>query len=91
MTVEDDWQHRGLGKRLAARLGKLAESRGYDRFTATMLPDNRAALGLIRTLSPDANCALRGRGIRGVDPVAAARVDRGALTPGRCAGRSFNR
>ena len=59
MTVEDDWQHRGLGKRLAARLGKLAESRGYDRFTATMLPDNRAALGLIRTLSGTELCASR--------------------------------
>lgn len=54
VTVEDAWQHRGLGKRLAARLAVLAGDRDYERFVATMLPDNRAALGLIRKLSPDA-------------------------------------
>ncbi len=54
MTVEDAWQHRGLGKRLAVRLASLATERGYDTFVATMLPDNRAALGLVRTLVPEA-------------------------------------
>jgi GNAT superfamily N-acetyltransferase len=54
MTVEDAWQHRGVGKRLAKRLANLATDRGYDTFVATMLPDNRAALGLVRKLVPDA-------------------------------------
>jgi GNAT superfamily N-acetyltransferase len=54
MTVEDAWQHRGLGKCLAVRLAALATDRGYDTFVATMLPDNRAALGLVRKLVPDA-------------------------------------
>ncbi len=54
MTVEDAWQRRGLGKRLAVRLASLASDRGYDTFVATMLPDNRAALGLVRRLVPDA-------------------------------------
>ena len=54
LTVEDAWQHRGLGKRLAVRLAGLATERGYDTFVATMLPDNRAALGLVRKLVPDA-------------------------------------
>ena len=54
ITVEDAWQHHGLGKRLAARLAKVAEPRGYDAFVATMLPDNRAALGLVHKLVPDA-------------------------------------
>jgi GNAT superfamily N-acetyltransferase len=54
MTVEDSWQHRGLGKCLAVRLAALAADRGYDTFVATMLPDNRAALGLVRKLVPDA-------------------------------------
>jgi GNAT superfamily N-acetyltransferase len=54
LTVEDAWQHRGLGQALARRLGKLAWDRGYERFVATMLPDNRAALGLVRKLSPGA-------------------------------------
>jgi GNAT superfamily N-acetyltransferase len=54
LTVEDAWQHHGVGKRLAVRLAKLARDRGYERFLATMLPDNRAALGLIHKVSPDA-------------------------------------
>jgi GNAT superfamily N-acetyltransferase len=54
LTVEDAWQHRGVGKRLALRLAMLATARGYDTFVATMLPDNRAALGLVRRLVPDA-------------------------------------
>ena len=55
LTVEDAWQHHGLGKRLARRLGELAKARGYDTFVATMLPDNRAALNLMRKLVPDAH------------------------------------
>ncbi len=54
LTVADAWQHHGLGQRLAARLARLARSRGYDAFTATVLPDNRAALGLLHKLSPNA-------------------------------------
>lgn len=54
LTVEDAWQHRGLGEALVLRLAKLAACRGYERFVATMLPDNRAALGLVRKLSPTA-------------------------------------
>ena len=54
LTVADDWQHRGIGRRLGRRLGMLAASRGYEHFTATMLSDNRAALKLVRQLSPDA-------------------------------------
>jgi GNAT superfamily N-acetyltransferase len=54
VTVEDAWQHRGVGEGLAARLAHLAKERGYERFNATLLADNRAALGLIRKMSPDA-------------------------------------
>jgi RimJ/RimL family protein N-acetyltransferase len=60
ITVEDAWQHRGVGKRLAARLAKLAAEQGYDTFVATMLPDNRAALGLVRKLVPDATVRFAG-------------------------------
>ena len=60
VTVEDAWQHRGLGKRLTARLARCAAEQGYETFTATMLPDNRAALGLIRKLSPHAKVAFAG-------------------------------
>ncbi len=54
LTVEDAWQHRGVGQRLARRLAARAQSHGYEAFVATMLPDNHAALGLVRKLVPDA-------------------------------------
>ncbi|MGQ0824560.1 MAG: GNAT family N-acetyltransferase [Actinomycetota bacterium] len=54
VTVEDAWQHHGVGRRLARRLAAEAASHGYERFVATMLPGNRPALGLVRTLSPHA-------------------------------------
>jgi RimJ/RimL family protein N-acetyltransferase len=55
VTVEDAWQHRGVGRELAGRLAKLARHRGYQRFVATVLPDNRAALGLLHKLAPQAD------------------------------------
>jgi GNAT superfamily N-acetyltransferase len=54
VIVEDAWQRRGLGTRLTARLATLARERGYARFIATILGENRAALRLVRKLSPDA-------------------------------------
>ncbi|HWS47694.1 MAG TPA: GNAT family N-acetyltransferase [Acidimicrobiia bacterium] len=54
LTVEDAWQHRGVGRRLAVRLAKVAEARGFDTFVASVLPDNRAALGLVHKLAPHA-------------------------------------
>jgi GNAT superfamily N-acetyltransferase len=55
VTVEDAWQHRGVGKRLARRLAVQALDHGFERFIATMLADNREALGLLRRLSSDAS------------------------------------
>ena len=54
VTVEDAWQHRGLGKRLSRRLAVRAVEHGYDSFVATMQGENYAALGLLRKLSHDA-------------------------------------
>ena len=48
VTVEDGWQHRGVGKRLARRLALVARDHGFERFIATMLADNREAIGLLR-------------------------------------------
>jgi GNAT superfamily N-acetyltransferase len=53
-TVEDAWQHRGLGLLLGRRLARLARGRGCVAFVATVLPGNRAALDLLRKLAPDA-------------------------------------
>jgi ribosomal protein S18 acetylase RimI-like enzyme len=60
LTVEDAWQHHGLGERLSRRLATRAYARGYDSFVATVLPDNRAALGLMRKLSPHADVHFEG-------------------------------
>jgi RimJ/RimL family protein N-acetyltransferase len=50
IIVADEYQGRGLGKRLAHQLADAARDRGIRRFTASMLTDNAAALALMRTL-----------------------------------------
>jgi RimJ/RimL family protein N-acetyltransferase len=60
ITVEDAWQHRGIGLRLARRLCVVARDRGYDAFVARILPENRAALDLMRKLAPDAKVTFAG-------------------------------
>jgi GNAT superfamily N-acetyltransferase len=60
LTVEDAWQHRGIGRRLARELAALAIERGFDTFIARILPDNRAALGLVRKLAPETNVRFTG-------------------------------
>ncbi len=55
VTVEDAWQHQGIGRRLTARLARRAVDHGIESFTASVLADNRPALGLLRKLSPDAS------------------------------------
>jgi len=72
VTVEDAWQHRGIGKRLARRLSCVALDHGFDRFTATMLPDNRQAIGLLRRLSDDASVHFVDGNYSGVVPLSRA-------------------
>ena len=72
VTVEDSWQHHGLGKRLAKRLAAEAVSHGYERFVTTMLADNRPALGLVRKLSPDAQVWFADGGYAAAVPLARA-------------------
>ena len=50
IIVADDFQGRGLGKRMAHHLADTARDRGIHRFEASMLSDNRAALALMREL-----------------------------------------
>lgn len=54
VMVEDAWQRHGVGTELLRRLAANARDHGFDRFLATMLPDNRPAVRLLRSLSPDA-------------------------------------
>ena len=48
VTVVDDWQGRGLGTELLARLSERAREEGIGRFTAVVADDNAAASGLLR-------------------------------------------
>jgi GNAT superfamily N-acetyltransferase len=51
IVVGDPWQRLGLGRRLAVLLADAAREHGIERFSATMLSDNPAALALMRTLA----------------------------------------
>jgi RimJ/RimL family protein N-acetyltransferase len=48
LTIVDDWQGRGLGTELLARLSARARQEGIRRFTALVTVDNSAVLGLLR-------------------------------------------
>jgi GNAT superfamily N-acetyltransferase len=58
IAVEDAWQRRGLGRQLARRIGVLARERGCNALRFTILPDNRAALKLMRQIAPGAEVRL---------------------------------
>jgi RimJ/RimL family protein N-acetyltransferase len=53
VTVIDDWQGRGLGTELVARLSERARSEGIRRFTALIGADNPAMAGLLRNVRAD--------------------------------------
>jgi RimJ/RimL family protein N-acetyltransferase len=61
VTIADDWQGRGLGSELLARLSDRACQEGIRRFTAVVAADNAAANGLLR--NSGASLIHRGRGI----------------------------
>jgi RimJ/RimL family protein N-acetyltransferase len=52
VLVEDAWQGAGVGRQLLASLSDLAARRGVRTFTATVQPDNRPVLALLRRLLP---------------------------------------
>ncbi len=58
VTVEDAWQHRGLGTVLLRMLTKQALAHGFDAFFASMLADNRPALATLHRLAPGAHASL---------------------------------
>ena len=51
VTIVDDWQGRGLGAELLARLSGRARAEGIRRFTALVAADNAAMAGLLRSIS----------------------------------------
>jgi RimJ/RimL family protein N-acetyltransferase len=58
VTIADDWQGRGLGGELVARLSDRARRAGICRFTATVSADNVAMTGLLWKMGAE----LAGRG-----------------------------
>jgi RimJ/RimL family protein N-acetyltransferase len=52
VVVADDWQRQGVATRMVGGLAVLARSAGVERFTATIQPDNRPALALLRRFHP---------------------------------------
>ncbi len=50
LTVADDWQGRGLGTELLARLSQRARQEGIARFTATVASDNVPMGMLLRSV-----------------------------------------
>jgi ribosomal protein S18 acetylase RimI-like enzyme len=50
VAVADEWQGRGVGSRLAARLVETARGNGITLLTAIALSENRAAQRLLRRL-----------------------------------------
>jgi RimJ/RimL family protein N-acetyltransferase len=51
IVIADDLQGRGVGTRLGRALADAARERGVERFTATILPTNRAAHRLLAKLT----------------------------------------
>ena len=54
VVVDDEWQHHGLGSVLMRVLAGIAHRRGIDRFTASMLADNRAVVDFVHRQAPTA-------------------------------------
>lgn len=58
VTIVDEWQGRGLGTELVARLSSRARHEGIQRFTALVAEDNMAVARMLRNTS----ASLAGRG-----------------------------
>ena len=72
VVVADAWQHHGVGRVLVRKLSGAARRRGIERFTATMLADNRAVVGLVRGTNPDARLRFDGTELVMEAPLGAA-------------------
>jgi RimJ/RimL family protein N-acetyltransferase len=60
VTIADDWQGRGLGTELLARLSDRARQAGIGRFTATVAADNAAMTRLLWKMSAELTGRSRG-------------------------------
>ena len=68
VLVEDAWQGKGLGPILLERLREVAQSRGIEAFTATILSENRSAIRMVRRVFPTAVFTLDGTEVMALMP-----------------------
>ena len=54
VVVADAWQRRGVATALLGKLVELARQRGLRELSASLLAENRAAIGMLRRAFPDA-------------------------------------
>jgi GNAT superfamily N-acetyltransferase len=62
LEVVDDWQGRGVGRRLLESLRERARSSGYRELHGEVLLENAAVLALLRRVFPDARLRSAGDG-----------------------------
>jgi GNAT superfamily N-acetyltransferase len=72
IVISDAWQHHGVGSVLMRKLGGAARRRGIERFTATMLADNRPVVEFVRHTNPSARLRFDGTELAMEAPLGAA-------------------
>lgn len=72
VVISDAWQHHGVGSVLMRKLGGAAKVRGIERFTATMLADNRPVVQFVRRSNPAARLVFDGTELAMEAPLGAA-------------------
>lgn len=72
IVIGDAWQHHGVGTTLMRKLGGAARRKGIDRFTASMLADNRAVVEFVRRTNPSARLRFDGTELAMEAPLGAA-------------------
>ena len=63
VTIADEWQGRGVGSALLARLMGRARAEGIETFTATCFATNKEMLALFRELGSDVEELGRSQGV----------------------------
>lgn len=72
IVISDAWQHRGVGSVLMRKLAGAAKRRGIERFTASMLADNRPVVQFVRQSNPAARLRFDGTELSMEAPLGAA-------------------
>jgi GNAT superfamily N-acetyltransferase len=69
VAVVDAWQRRGVGRRLLAAVAELAEEIGCTELHGSVLAENAAMRGLVRSVFPEALARFDGDTVQFVVPI----------------------